>query len=512
MATAAEYGFHTPSGTDQIRNGDDEITFNAERTAYWFDKLRFDRGTIPAGTDLNTLVVPGMYYTGGVENVATLQNLGNNYPSAIYVAGNGGGVVSQIQLPYNVQVSMLFRATGATSIYPTGWTPWQDSSGWDRGALPAGTNVYDMRGEDWAGVWSVDGGTLAGSIQGTPPPGMAAWLPGQFEVKGSVAGSTNLSTIIYTPYAPGVTTQQIWTTTIKLYSQTGEAAWAPWTNLIQSDQGGGDSGAAVNWAAPAGSHFLMEKLFRDAYPEVSTGNKGAVVIRLDHGWDVIRDSLIAILRQYNLPVYVAANSEGANAPEAVGVTWAEIKAWMANDRLTIGGHSYDHKDRNTAEGIYQAIVEDKNLLETRSGQPVWGFTVPGLSEYNKFEGFGGGGIKGYTQTLAGGLILANYAVCSGTIGNLHRTLDGTNPIGSRHIGFEKISGTNSRPWTALKAEIDAAVANKTALTIMAHPYTLGMTDHWDTAYAHQVFGYIRTLIDAGQLADIDYYQSHNATL
>lgn len=64
----------------------------------------------------------------------------------------------------------------------------------------------------------------------------------------------------------------------------------------------------------------------------------------------------------------------------------------------------------------------------------------------------------------------------------------------------------------LKAQIDAAVSAKTALTLMAHPRDLGVIGYFEDALAQQPITYVKRLIDAGQLANISYCQSHHAAL
>lgn len=288
-------------------------------------------------------------------------------------------------------------------------------------------------------------------------------------------------------------------------SKQNASTWNPWVNLLESG-GGSTSGPAVNYGAPSGAHELRERWFKDAYPVVSTGNKGVVCFRYDHGLTNFKASLLAMHQAAGIPFYIAMNSRLWDIAENSGATQADVKAWVASGLCEIGNHTSDHIDRNTAEGIYDTIVNGRKELEAQLSITVHGFTVPGLTEFNKFEGFNSGSLDSYSETLAGGLILANHGICSGAIGNTHRKLDGVVRQGGRHYTWEKAA------WADLKAQIDSAVANKTALTIMAHPRNLGTAGNFDAALAQQAITYVKGLIDAGRLANMSYYQSHHATL
>lgn len=272
--------------------------------------------------------------------------------------------------------------------------------------------------------------------------------------------------------------------------------WTPWVNLANGQ---------FPAPPPSGSHPLRVQSFKDDYPLVSTEGKGAVVFRYDHGLTNLKSSLLPLHEQHNIPLYVAMNSRLWNDAENSGASHADARAWINAGIAEFGNHTADHRDRNTAEGIYDNIVNGRKELEDQLQTIIHGFTVPGLSEYNAFEGFGGGSLDSYSDTYAGGLILANHAVCSGTMGSTLRPLDGQVRQGGRHYTWE------ARSWENIKTQIDNAVAQKSALTLMAHPKHLGTSGYFDTALADQVITYVRELINGGQLADISYYQSHHAT-
>lgn len=503
--SAASYGLRTPVGTDNISNGDDDISFNAERLSQLLDMMAFRQSTtnpsrmMPASTNMDTFGQAGLHYTGDAANTATITNLGINYPSVVLNMPATTFVKAQIQLPYGVNSSFLYR----TGLGNNTWTPWKRlGAGWHRGELPLASNPYLMRGPEWVGAWDISGAATSSSILGTPPPGMSAWAPGQIVVVGGGGGNTNLSTIFYSPYAPAAQVQQYWTMTIKAYSQTGEAAWTPWTDLCKG--GGGSSTSLVGAGVPS---ELMNRAFKDAVPRVSTGGKGVVVLRFDHGLTNLKSQILALLVARNLPFYVAMNSRLWTIPENSGATQADVRSWLATSRCLVGSHTSDHVDRNTREGIEDTVIGGRReLSEQLGGIPIWAFTVPGVTEFDKFGGFGGGTLDSYATTYMGEVVMANHPLCSGSIGDILRPLDGEIRIGGRHFGWEQAT------FAAVKTQIDAAISQKKALTLMMHPRNLGLPGYVTIGIVTQVLDYIRDRIDAGQLADIDYHQSHYATL
>jgi len=266
----------------------------------------------------------------------------------------------------------------------------------------------------------------------------------------------------------------------------------------------GTGGASATVPPVSDSHGMRVQAFCDQYPLVSTGGLGVVVLRFDHGLTNFKSTLWPLLQQYNVRAYVPMNSRLWTIAENSGATQADAKAWIASGLVEFGNHTADHEDRDDDSGIYDNIVNGRRELEAQLGTTIHGFTVPGLTG-SKFNGFGGGTLDSFSETYAGGLILANHAISSGTIGASQRTLDGQIRQGGRHYTWEAAS------WASIKAVIDSAVTNRTAVTLMAHPRTMNLSGYWTPALAEQVISYIRERIDAGDLADLSYYQSHRAT-
>lgn len=275
--------------------------------------------------------------------------------------------------------------------------------------------------------------------------------------------------------------------------------WNEWQEV-------GAGGNYMTAPPPSDSHAMRVQAFKDDYPLASTGGKGVVNLRFDHGLANFKSTLWPLLQQYNVKAYVAMNSRNWNIAENLGASYADARAWIASGLIEFGNHTADHADRNTDAGIYDNIVNGRLELEDQLETRIHGFTVPGLSEYDKMYGFATGTLDTYSSTYAGGLILANHGIVSGTANPVHRRLDGVVRQGQNHYGWE---------WRTVedtKSLIDQAVARKTALTLMAHPRYLGLEGYFDAAMAEEVIAYIRQQIDAGNLADMSYYQSHHAQL
>lgn len=452
--------------------------------------IRMDRGTVAPGTNWNNVIKLGLHYTGGGDAPLGQTNLAVKLASGVLVLpGLGPYVVTQIQMPSVASDQGIYTRSKTSS---TSWSPWKkllaQGDALATGTAPANTNfdTYLTPGMVYTGG--------AGTIE--TQTGLAEQVPSTVWIGGG--GSVFNATQIQIP--TNSSQVRFW-----VRARANSTSWTAWTDLAAGGSGGGGapSGEAVNWTATPASHEMRVRAFKDAYPLVSTGDKGVVCFRFDHGLTNFKSVLLPLFQANGITPYIAMNSRNWGDAENSGATIAEAAAWAS---VEWGNHTADHRDRNTAEGIYDNIVNGRKELEAQLGRMIHGFTVPGLSEYNKFEGFAAGNLDNYSETLAGGLILANHAICSGAMGNQRRPLDGQIRQGGRHYTWE------SSAWTTIKAQIDAAASTKTALTLMCHPSTMNLSGYWTPALAQQVIEYVKSMIDAGMLANISYYQSHHATL
>lgn len=493
--TATDYGYAHPEGDALVSGGDNAITQNAERSAELFDQFRFPRAT-SSEIDLDNYTTPGGYNFGAPFPTGYVNVPPDFTTASVLLVVRGSTTTWGIQMLWQIgdDPKFAWRTAQNTST----WGSWR-AAGSDRGLVPNGTNVDTMRGSQWAGTWVINSSN-GPSLTGTLPEGLTSWTPGQIQVIGSDPRSTNLSTIVYTPYTQvGARPLMYLVRTINRYQETGAAAWSDWSDLARG--GSGPSDLPVNSLA-LGSRDMRMQMFLDEYPLVSTGGKGCVVFRYDHGLTNFKDVLYPLHQQYALGAYIAMNSRNWGIGENSGATQAEAAAWSG---IEWGNHTTDHKDQTGIADIYDSIVNGRIELEDQLGTTIHGFTVPGVTEYDKFDGFGVGYPNGFSNSYAGSLILQHHAISSGVIGPQQRPLDGQIRIGGRHIGWE------NSDLATIKGHIDDAIANQTALTLMCHPRTMGITGYWTADLADQVLSYVREQIDAGNLADLSYYQSHHAT-
>ena len=284
--------------------------------------------------------------------------------------------------------------------------------------------------------------------------------------------------------------------------------WNAWVRTFPAPAGGGSGDGSTDTVVRGMGtpNELRLQAFRDAYPLASTGGKGVVVFRWDHGLTYLKETLLALHQQYGIPFYVAMNSRRWGITENAGATQADVKAWIQSGLCEIGNHTATHEDTADRAAIFDTIVNGRRELEDQLGITVHGFTVPGVAGTG-LGGFYSGSLRQFTETYAGEVILANHAVSSGVVSGPHRKLDGVIRQGFDAYPWERAV------WADIKAQIDAAIANKTALTLMAHPRVMNYPDGYFTpALAEQVIAYVTDRIAAGQLAPMSYYQSLHATL
>ena len=496
--TTKNLGFAMPEGSDLVRHGDDAIRTNAEATVKALNESRYHRGTASDGTDWNNVTTPGAYYTGGASSLASQSNLAEKWPSTILVAGDAG-VYSQMQITYGAKENLYYRTCS-----PSGeWSPWK-SPHFDSGKIPDGQNIDDMRGPAWSGVWSEDGGSVAGTWTGTLPPGLAKWIPGQFLIIGNADGQTNLATQMYFPYAAS-SIKGFFYRTIQKYKETGANAWTPWLWI-----GGGSAGGTNEIGSLSlGGRAARVQAFKDAYPPKITNGKGAVVFRYDHGLNNLKDYILPLHKKYDIPLYVCLNSRKWDDPTNNQVKPSEVKAWVDTGLVEIGNHTATHLNANGTTDIYDTIVNGRKELESQLGITIHGFTVPGVApppQGEKFDGFAGGTLSEYSDSYAGALIQSTHAICSGTFGPDYRPLDGSQWIGTRHTGIESKTPAEVDPY------IQGAVDRRAAITLMSHPSVLGSSGKFSASDLEATLKTVRSLIDAGKLARLTYYESHTALL
>ena len=122
MATNAEAnaaGFITPGNNNLISEGDDAISNNARVALDLIDAAKWDRGTLPAGSDLNSLTVPGFYgYFGHLVDNAPNDGSGTVIVAPIRTTSGGISAIAQLTIQPHLtdpQLSLRFRGSGGYS-------------------------------------------------------------------------------------------------------------------------------------------------------------------------------------------------------------------------------------------------------------------------------------------------------------------------------------------------------------------------------------------------------------
>lgn len=448
--------------------------------------LRFVRN-LNTGEDLNAILEPGIY---GIPSTTVSSGILNN-PLAWGVASRGNVVVTgptsgnRQQAVYGSGGQCLYRNTMSGG----GFSDWYPLDGI---GSPVPENIV-MQEFRVPGTHYVGSSTWASTISGRPPINPAPAVVLQFGHNG------------------GPSTQRLW------MDQTGQgiwfqrlySGWQPWEPL----GGGSSSGFDVTKGHYGSPNQLRLEAFKEKYPLVSTGGKGAVVVRWDHGLTNFKSDLLPLHEQFNIPGIIAMNSRNWGHAENVGMSKSEAAALAAGTLIEWGNHGADgapegqpHKDDPTKDGLWDQIVVGRKELETDLGIAVHAYLRPGT------DGTQGGlgnisTLDQLTETYAGALVLGHHAVTSGYFPNsASRVLDGRIKQGQAHWNMEQ------QTVASAKAQIDNAISAKRCLCIMGHPRNLNKPGYYTTADVQEIFAYINTKIQEGSLARISPLQSLHASL
>ena len=446
------------------------------------------------GEDLDALRTPGIYAAMTTVIAASLVNAPMPVTGVYIVSGPTSGVRAQDFIA-NTGESLGRGLSITTGLYGK-W----DQKGSRGRALPNGTDVKNFLE---LGNWRVPSKAAGASMIG---------LPAGATEQGILVNQTYNGLSATSRFYLGIGTGTgVWYQALDAAMSTpGNFIWSEWMPL---HGGGGGTGDVTSGHYGVPNTARIED-FKDAYPLVSTGGKGAVLFRWDHGLTNFKSELLPLHQQHGIPGIVAMNSRNWGRAENTGMTKAEAKALAAAGLIEWANHGADggpegtHLDASTTEGLWDQIVNGRAELETDLGIPIWKYIVPGTG------GTGQGGLgavsslDALSRTYAGSIIMASHAVTSGYFPNtIHRKLDGKVRQGQSHWVIEQ------RTVAEVKEQIDLAVTNKTALCLMGHPRLVNFgAGYYTTAMLTEIFAYVNTKIQAGQLANISPLQSHHAKL
>ena len=482
--TAQSYGFRTPTGTDLVTEGDDDITFNAERVAQLLEQLRFYRGPMPSGTNTDLLAKAGSW---DIPNAAIAQSLtGTALPvvfPGMFVNLPGTTIVkAQLFLPYGANAGLWFRVGKGIDTWEP-WTSANDKAGaFFKGFLPNGTNIDTA---ELNGAFGLPNQASADSMAGTWP----TRYPGIFI---SVAATIWVRAQIFIPYSAQAA--------FYWRAGLGTGTYTPWQRAIGEGEAGGGNDVGLT------NSVLQDAFYSHFGGPVGTGGLAAVALRFDHGLNKFDQHIRSMLEARSLKYCLALASQRWNQAENSEVTPAMVNSWVSTGKKLAEIHNHGRTAHNNVSG-YDANVTYwvTGLEELRTQLPdafISGVILPGTGDSNAFDGLGSASTpQRIYNSIGGQVILGSHAVVSGAFpGTELRPLDGRLRQGQYHFGME------SRTATEIIAKIQEAQAQKKGLQLMMHPSLIGEPGHISVAGFEQVLDYIATERDAGRLAALSPYE------
>lgn len=495
MATDAEllaYGFTLPAGNDLISSGDDAISNNARKT---WDKIMGEtprRGVIPNAANVDSYIGHAYfgtwYVTGTTQAVTGLPDDGAGTLTIFAGTESGFSHTTQLWSKGGSSPSLWWRSLKTSGVMNS-WTRLDTAPGVDsvkyRGFVPEGQNLDDLYGYTFRGQYYVPSSAHAATFTGTLPPVIGN---GTFQI---ISGEQNYNHTMHIWSVHG-SVPSLW-----VRMSRGSKVWADWVDLLAGG-GGGDGSFKLDQGHYGTPNMQLISDFEARHPQVSTGNKGAISIRFDHGLTKLMSDIFAMLDVRGWKCIVAMNSRNWDKAENAGMTPAQLAARIANGSTEVGNHTADgktegtHKDMDTKDQLWDGIVVGKRELEQQLGHPIEHFIVPGT--VNGMGGFAqGANMDVYSSTYAGSLILAHHAIASGGLGEVYRVLDGRTKQCQRHWNIE------AQTVAAVKSRIDTAAATKTGLQLMMHPRYLDEPGFITKAMLTEIFEYIDAKVAAGEL-------------
>lgn len=494
MATDAEltnFGFTLPAGNDLISGGDDAITNNVRKT---WDKIMEEsprRGIIPDGANVGAYI--GYQYGGNWYVTGSTQNL-LDMPAGSEGSGTLS-VITGVEGGFSHTTQIWSRGGGTPGIWWRTLRTSGEMNQWERldleagteqvlyrGFIPDGANLDELYGYTYRGHWYVKNTAHAETFLGTIPAKIGA---GTFQIISGEA-SYNHTVHIYSVHGSN---GALW-----FRMSTGPMVFGEWIDLLSA--GGGAS--ELSWGHYGTPNSQLISDFEARHPQVSTGNKGAIAFRWDHGLTNLKSTIFPMLDARGWKSIVAMNSRNWEKPENSGMSQTELAARISDGSTEVGNHTADgnatgaHKDMDTKEQLWDGIVVGKRELEAQLGHTIDHFIVPGT--VNGMGGFlQGASMDVYSSTYAGSLILAHHAVASGGFGQIYRVLDGRTKQAQRHWTME------SATLSSIKSRIDTAASTKTGLQLMMHPRYLDLPGYLSTADLTEIFDYIQSKVTAGEL-------------
>lgn len=486
----------TPDGNDLIRYGADNISRNAQLLIQIYEDLeqkindaRWARDEVLDGTihidELYTPDTTGRYRItlASVANGFGLPEPGPGAFTVHWIFGVGTPMAQHVWEPNTGGRYVRARNSGV-------WGPWT-STRWHRGRIPAGTDVNDMWGPQWEGIWTLSNQGEADAVDSMPFSG-----PGTFIVYTTPNGVTTHTANGYGLQAG----------TWKRYTLgVGNRTWTSWDILVTASEVQTMVDAAVA-DINAGNVGLFNTLLIEDWSRRRGGRKtlstGAVALRFDHGLRNFDEKVRPLLEAHDLPYSLALCSQHWGHAENTGITPAIVDGWVQGGLCEVWNHSRSHGGHPTVEGAAIEIIQGlTELSDQLPSAEIDGFVIPGTGG----TGFGPGFVSGqrvdeFFNSPGGRMILGHHAISTGYIADTdHRTLDGIVRQGQAHRSMDSMTAPQ------VINEITTAQENLTGLQLMLHPSVVDSTGYLPSAALTQILDYIATERDAGRLAVLGPY-------
>ncbi|MHC6176250.1 pyocin knob domain-containing protein [Glutamicibacter sp. X7] len=447
-----------------------------------FDSLeatKFVRGTMPLGTNVNNLRVPGLYIVPSQTYAESMVNLPVVYPGVFLVYAYNDSSVIVAKQTYTTYGNARGEEYVRVSTGSTTWRGWEDK-GADYGIAPAGLDL-DTLGQGKIGVQAPNHTTIVNGPPGAGPGIIMTDVSRQFTIMK-----------VQRYYEYGGTGGQgglVWVRTSDSFTTYG-----PWKDITATGGGTGIDYAVENpWANEQRKQWFIRR--RGGF--IGTGGMAAVAIRIDHGAVNMRDLVLNELVARSLPWGMAINPAQSrlDLPENAGVTWSDYNDWARIKGMEPWNHSYSHSNAETTSAFMQQIVGGRDLLQQNMpSSAIEGWMVPGV---------GAGGYLGQSSTNqidsffayeAGRIIMSSHAVSSGYGGGDIRPQVGALVDGQDHYGLDGATDAS-----VVVAMIQQAQDTGGLVQLFLHPSQIGLTDKTTVSVLNQVWDYLAAERDAGRL-------------
>ena len=471
-----------PGGAYRMVETSDPGLFAASETPVAPWDPAWNRGVVPAGTDLNTLRTAN--HAGVWELSAT-----GGYVNAPFAAA--GHLLVTVAKASARQVAV--RLSGAketwsrSSASSTAWWAWDAV---EVQQPPAGMDLNGLRSN---AEYVIRNTTDANAVT-------AGW-PDELGIARSAA---RISVRVTTT---GLVFQQMQTYGADprlLIRSTAATSPSPYPFSSWKDATApapaATGGAAVGAHAGIANALLLQDFTRRR-PVIRTGGKPALALRFDHGLANFNNLIVPILKRLKLPAALALNAGDWDRSENGGVTANTVNGWVQEGWLEIWNHSLNHMaPPEDPAALTEQIVT--GLSKLRSDLPaavIDGYMPAGTA--GDTTGFNGGDTaEAWWNTAPGRLILQHHAVASGYIlDTAYRVLDGQPRQGQGHFTMDTMNVTD------VKARIQAAYAPARGLQLMLHPSRLNTSGYMTSADFVSLLEWIAAERDAGRLIALGAY-------